>query len=411
MEAASEANMAFPLPQRPSVAVLPFDNLSGDPEQEFLADGLTETIIGTLSQVPDLFVISRNSTFAYKDQAVPVSQVAEEQGVRYVLEGSVQRSDDRIRVTAQLVDALEGHQLWSEQYDREFEDIFDLQDDIAQNIMVALQVELTEGSEVRDVHTRSPSSEAFELFLKSRFHHYRMNREDNAIARDLASRLAEMSPDYADAWEMLGWQTLVAFRLGWTPDRDATFADAMRFAERAYELDPSDAGVNGLLGWLDVYRGRYDEALAFGQKAVELGPGDANALAEYAWILGYAGRPAEAFPLLQRAMRLSPYYPAWFLATLGWVYMLTGDYPNAIAAHEQLIERDSLLLFAYVRLAELYALQGDEKKARFYGAELLKTNPSFNIQDWVMGLPYRFAEDRELERNMLRKAGLPEADH
>jgi adenylate cyclase len=407
-EPASVANMAFPLPEKPSIAVLPFDNLSGDIDQEYLADGLTEEIITTLSKVPDLFVISRNSTSTYKGKPVSVKQVAEEQGVRYVLEGSMQRSGDRVRVNAQLIDALEGHHLWAERYDRELNDTFALQDEIAENIMVALQVELTEGEELRRMHAGAPSPEAFELLLKSRFHHYRMNKEDNAIARELSSRVTEMSPDYPDAWEMLAWQNLMASRFGWTADRKQTYEQAVRFAEKAYELDPSDAGVSGLLGWLDLYRRRYDEALEHGRRAVELGPGDGNVLAEYAVILGYVRQPEEAISLLKKAMRLSPYYPAWFAAALGWAYMLAGDYPNAIQAYEQLVERKSLLNFAYARLAGFHAMQGDDEKAKFYAGELLKLYPDFRIQDWAKGLPYKRPEDLERELSMLRKAGLPE---
>jgi adenylate cyclase len=407
-EPASVANMAFPLPEKPSIAVLPFDNLSGDIDQEYLADGLTEEIITTLSKVPDLFVISRNSTSTYKGKPVSVKQVAEEQGVRYVLEGSMQRSGDRVRVNAQLIDALEGHHLWAERYDRELNDTFALQDEIAENIMVALQVELTEGEELRRMHAGAPSPEAFELLLKSRFHHYRMNKEDNAIARELSSRVTEMSPDYPDAWEMLAWQNLMASRFGWTADRKQTYEQAVRFAEKAYELDPSDAGVSGLLGWLDLYRRRYDEALEHGRRAVELGPGDGNVLAEYAVILGYVRQPEEAISLLKKAMRLSPYYPAWFAAALGWAYMLAGDYPNAIQAYEQLVERKSLLNFADARLAGFHAMQGDDEKAKFYAGELLKLYPDFRIQDWAKGLPYKRPEDLERELSMLRKAGLPE---
>ena len=408
IEAASVADMAFPLPAQPSIAVLPFDNLSSDPSQEYLADGLTEEIITTLSKVPDLFVIARTSTLAYKGKPVAPKQVAEEQGVRYVLQGSMQRAGDRLRVSAQLVDAVGGQQLWAERYDREFTGSFALQDEIAEKIMLALQVQVTEGEELRRVYASAPSPEAFELLLKSRYHHYRMNREDNAIARELSGRIIDIAPDYADAWETRGWQFLMASRFGWTGDRDAAFAETVRIAERAYELDPDDAGVNGLLGWLDVFRGRYDEALAHGKRAAELGPSDANALAEYAWILGYAGQPEAAIPILHKAMRLSPYYPAWFAATLGWAYMLTGDYENAIAAYEQVVERNSLLNFAYARLAGIHAHLGNAEQARFYAGELLKLYPDFGVGEWEKGLFYRRPQDLELELSLLRKAGLPE---
>jgi len=408
MEAASLDNMAFPLPQKPSVAVLPFDNLSGDPSQEFLADGLTETIIGTLSKVPSLFVISRNSTFTYKGEAVAVKQVAEDLGVRYVLEGSLQHSGDQVRVTAQLVDALEGHHLWAEQYDRDSKDIFALQDDIAQNIMVALQVELTEGGELLGAHTRAPSPEAYGLLMKARYYNNRFSKEDNAIALELSIRAAENAPDFPDAWAQVGWQYLSDARFGWSGDREESFKQAMKAAEKAYKLDPSVAGTNGLLGFLNVYLRNYDDAIAYGRKAVELAPGDAGALAQLAWILAYAGEPKEAIQLLRQAMRLSPNYPPWYVATLGLAYMMTGDTENAIAAHEQLIERDSVLQFAYARLAGIYAQLGDGEKADEYAAELLKVMPNFTIGNWSKVLLYRNVDDLERELAMLRKAGLPE---
>jgi adenylate cyclase len=408
MEVASEEKMAFPLPKKPSIAVLPFDNLSGDPDQAFLADGLTETIIGTLSQVPSLFVISRNSTSTYKGKPVPVKQVAEEQGVRYVLEGSIQRSGDRVRVTAQLIDALEGHHLWAEQYDRDYKDIFALQDDIAQNIMVALQVELAEGGELRGIHARAPSPEAYELLMKARYHNYRHNKEDNAIALELSRRAAEIAPDFPDAWAQMGWQYLADARFGWSGNRKKSFERAVEAAETAYNLNPSVAGTNGLLGFLEVERGDYDKAIAYGRKAVELAPGDAGILAELAWILAYAGEPEEAIHVIQQAMRLSPYYPPWFTATLGLAYMMKGDTENAIAAHEQLIERDSLLQFAYSRLAGLYAEWGKAEKAKEYAAELLKVMPNFSLSNWTKITRYRNPEDLERELSMLRKAGLPE---
>jgi TolB-like protein len=239
VEPALVANMAFPLPDKPSIAVLPFDNLSGDPDQEHLADGLTEEIITTLSKVPDLFIIARNSTFTYKGKPVLVKQVAEEQGVRYVLEGSIQRSGDRVRINAQLIDALTGHHMWAERYDRQFKDIFSLQDEIAQNIMIPLQVELTEGEELRLLHARAPSPEAFELMQKSRLHYYRFNKEDNAIALELSKKAAEISPEYADAWVWIAWNHLMDARFGWSADRKESFRRAVDLAEKAYALDPS----------------------------------------------------------------------------------------------------------------------------------------------------------------------------
>ena len=408
VEPASIADMAFPLPEKPSIAVLPFDNLSGEADQEYLADGLTDEIITVLSKVPNLFVIARHSTFTYKGKAVSVKQVAEEQGVRYVLEGSVRRSGDRIRINARMIDALTGHLIWAERYDREFKDVFALQDDITQNIMIALQVELTGGEELRLLHTRAGSPEAFEYLQKSRVHYYRYNKEDNAIARQLAARAARISPDNPVLWTWMAWYDFNDSRFGWSADPEASFNRAAELARKAYALDPSNSGTNRLLGALSLFHGRHDEAISYARKAVELAPSNARELATLAWILCYSGYPEEAIPLLQKAIRLSPYHPAWFTAVLGLAYMMTEDYDQAIAAHAHLLERKSLLQFAYSRLAGINAILGNGEKAREYAAALLRIKPNFTIQEWAKSLPYKNPDDLERELSALRLAGLPE---
>ncbi len=407
VETADPARMAFPLPNRPSIAVLPFDNLSGDTDQDFLADGLTEEIITTLAKSPNLFVIARNSTFAYKDKTVDAGQVAEEQGVRYVLRGSIQLSGERIRINIQLIDALVGQHVWADIYDRQLGDIFALQDDITQKILIALEVELTQGEEVRLMHSRAPKLEAFLYLQKSRIHYYRFNKEDNAIARDLAMKAVEISPEYPDAWEWLGWYRFNDYRFAWSRDRNESFLLAEEAADIAFDLDATVAGVNGLLGALSLYRGEYEEAISHYRRAVELAPSNAIMIGGLAWVLCYGGYPEEAIPLLQQAMRLSPNYPAWMVGTLGLAYMMTGDHPNAIAANEQLIERKSLLQFGYSRLAAIYATLGDNEKAEAYAAELLKIKPDFSIAKWSKILIYRDKEFLDWELNALRAAGLP----
>jgi adenylate cyclase len=408
VETADPAHMAFPLPDRPSIAVLPFENLSGDTEQNYLADGLTEEIITTLAKSPNLFVIARNSTFAYKDKTVEAKQVAEEQGVRFVLEGSLQSSGERIRINIQLIDALAGRHVWAEIYDRQFGDIFALQDDITQNIMIALEVELTQGEEIRLMHSRAPNIEAFLYLQKSRVHYYKFNREDNAIARNLAMKAVEISPDYPDAWEWLGWYHFNDYRFAWSSDPDRSFKLAKEAANKALVLDASVAGANGMLGALSLYSGDYEAAISHYRKAVELAPSNAIMVAGLAWVLCYGGYPEEAIPLLQQAMRLSPYYPAWMVGTLGLAYMMTGDYQKAIVANEQLVERKSLLQFGYSRLAAIHFALGNVDRAKTYAAELRKINPDFSIAKWSKVLIYKDKELLEWELNALRLVGLPE---
>lgn len=407
-EPVSVEHMAFALPAKPSIAVLPFDDLSSDRDQGYLADGLTEEIITTLSKSPNLFVIARNSTFIYKNKAVEVKQVAEEQGVRYVLEGSIQRSGKHIRINIQLIDALVGRHLWAETYDRQFADIFALQDDITQNIMIALEVELTQGEEIRLMHSRAPKLEAFVYLQKSRVHYYRFNREDNAIARELAMKAVEISPEYPDAWEWIGWYHFNDYRFGWSADPNRSFKLAEKAANKALVIDSTVAGVHGLLGALSLYRAEYEEAISHYRKAVELAPSNAIMIGGLAWVLCYGGYPKEAIPLLQQAMRLSPYYPAWMVGTLGLAYMMTGEYSKAIVANEQLIKRKSLLQFGYSRLAAIYAALGDDDKAKTYAAELLKIKPDFSIAKWSKVLIYKDKKLLDWELDALRSAGLPE---
>jgi len=408
MEPAAVERMAYPLPERPSIAVLPFDNLSGDPDQEFLADGLSEEIITTLSKVPELFVIARNSTFTYKGKPVSVKQVAEEQGVRYVLEGSVQRSGDRIRINAQLIDALEGHHLWAERYDREFKDIFDLQDDITQHILVALQVNLTDGEVARIWHRKIPSPKAYEYVLKAAWYEGRMNKEDNVRARDFARRAQEISPASPLGWYWQGWTEITDYRFGWSGSRQASLKRASELAEKTRAIDPTFADNYTLLGSINLYLGRYDNAVEYAEKAVELSPNNAQLIANLAHILSYSGKPEPAIALINKAMRLSPYYLPWYPAVIGTAYMQTGDYDKAIAAYHDAIERKFSTSFGYAKLAAVYAMKDDLEKAREYADKLIELKPHFTIESWAKALPYKDKEELNRELDALRKSGLPE---
>ena len=407
-EPASIEDMAFPLPKEPSIAVLPFNNLSGDTDQEYLVDSLTEDIITALAKSPYLFVIARNSTFKYKGSAVSVKQVAEQLGVRYVLEGSVQRSGGRIRITAQLIDALDGHHIWAERYDRDFDDIFALQDDITDKIMVALHVEISEGEDYRIMHARVRSPEAFEYLMKARVYGNRGKKEDHVIRQELVAKAAAIEPDNPEIWLYQAWGHYREYYRGWSDDREISLDEAIKLGEKAYAVDPNDSAITGFMGVLSMSRGRYDEAIAFGRRSVALAPSSALDKTRLAWILSVGGHPKEAIPLVQKAMRLSPSYPPWFTAVLGFAYMLTEDYDKAIDAYEQLVERQYRLPRAYSRLAGIHATLGNHEKASEYAAKLLEVKEDFTIQGWAKTLQYRNKQDLERELNMLRKAGLPE---
>ena len=408
VQVASVEKMAFPLPEKPSLAVLPFDNLSGDSSQDYLSDGITENIITALSKVSNLFVIARNSSFTYKGKPVKVQQVAEELGVRYVLEGSAQRAGERVRITAQLIDALQGHHLWAENYDRRFGDIFDLQDDIASHIVTALEVKLTEGEAARVSRRQTNNAEAYDLFRRGLEHYRRFTKVDNAQARKLWKRAAALDPGFADAWCFLGETHQQDWYFRWSENRALSLELATELAQKAMTLDDSSPCPYILLEIIHLWKRDYDKAISYGEKALALEPNYADATVRLARTLTYAGRPEEAIVLIKRAMRLSPYYPDWYLGPLAVAYRLAGNYDEAIAAFEKRRERNPHSMIAYLGLALVYAEVGREEEARAAAAEVLKRNPKFSVKKVRKGLPYK--DPAEVERILaaFRKAGLPD---
>lgn len=406
-EPASTERMAHELPDEPSIAVLPFDNLSGDPEQDFLAVGLTEEITTTLSNTPELFVIARHSTDIYKGKTVSIKQVAEEQGVRYVLEGSVQREGDRVRINAQLIDALEGDHLWAERYDRKFEDLFALQDDITHNIAVALQVKLVGGEEARSRTRTTQDPEAFRLAYKAEWHLRRFDRENNVKARELAIQAEQMSPGAGLPRVIEAWTHIFDARFGWSQSRESSLEEAEKIVGELLAVDDEDPDNYFVLSFLHKTRGEFEQAISASERAISLNPNHADAVANLAHTLIYAGRAAESIPLLEKAMRLSPYYPGWYSSTLGHAYMMTGEYDKAIEALKKGLARDSGVLLNHVRLAESYALKGDLERARNHVSKVLEMDADFTIEEWSPFLRHKRREDLELELDALRKAGFP----
>jgi adenylate cyclase len=279
--------------EKPSIAVLPFVNMSGDPEQEYLADGITENITTALSYIPEMFVIARNSAFTYKGKPVNVKQVSEELGVRYVLEGSVQKAGDRVRVTAQLVDATTGHHLWAKRYDRDIKDLFALQDEITQKIVVELQVELTFGEGARTPGS-THSLEAWEYGVKATSLFQRFTKEDNARARRLFEMAIELDPEYAFAWTMLAWTHWIDANFGFSESRAESFKRAVELAKKAVALDDTQPYVHALLGGIHLFQKRHEKAIAAGERSIALGPNNATSHVLLAHTMYYVGRFEEA---------------------------------------------------------------------------------------------------------------------
>jgi adenylate cyclase len=409
VEPASRDRMAFELPDEPSIAVLPFDNLSDDPEREVFVDGFTDNIITTLAQVPRLFVIARNSTFAYKGKPIKVRQVAEELGVEYVLHGSIQRSGETLRISAQLVNALSGEYVWAARYDRNMKGVFALQDEIAFNILTALEVALTEGERARIVRAQTENLEAYLRYLQAARHYRHFTREDNERARQLAEQAIALDPEFAGAWLYLGWTHQIAARFGWSPSAGESYERATEIAQEALSLDDKDPGVYSLLGAVHRSQRNFDEALAMGRRAVALAPNVADYHANLAVTTYYAGDFEETIALVKAAMRLHPNFPDWYLYRIGVAYRMLGRYGEAEAALKQFYDRlPKRNLLSITALAATYGMMGRDAEARALVAEARELDPDASVER-VAKMHY-FRDPTHLERilDALREAGLPE---
>jgi len=404
-EVASKERMALPLPDKPSIAVLPFVNMSDDPKQEYFSDGMTEEIITALSKVPNLFVIARNSTFTYKGKPVKVKEVSEELGVRYVLEGSVQKSGDRVRITAKLIDAFSGHHLWAERYDRDLKDIFALQDEITMKVITALQVELTAGEMAGMMAKGTKNIDAFIKFLQAYELLYRANKERNAQAKKILEEAVGLDPEYPRLYMGLALSHIYDVWYGTTESTEQSLAQAFEFAQKAISLDDSNAAAHSMLGLVYMMKRQYDKAIAESERAVSLDPNSAENISRLGTILNYAARAEEAIPYLQNAIRLNPLPPALYFIQLAISYRDSGQYEKAIEASKKALQREPNSQFPYIHMAVSYIRLGQEKEARAAAAEILRINPKFSLERYAKALPFtKPVADRVLED--LRKAGL-----
>jgi len=402
---ASVDRMKYPLPDNPSIAVLPFVNMSEDPKQEFFCDGITEEIITALSRVPGLFVIARHSTFTYKGKTVKVKQVSEELSVRYVLEGGVQKSADRIRITVQLIDALTGHHLWAERYDRNLKDIFALQDEITMKIITALQVKLTPGETVHLMAKGGENIDAYIKFLQAAELTGRGTKEGIAQARKLLEEAIALDPTYPRLYVTLALTHHLDMWYGTTKSPEQSLARAFEFTQKAISLDDSNAVAYSALGKTYAMNKQYDKAIAACEQAVSLDP---NSSINFMWlglVLTWAGRVEEGIPYLQHAIRLNPFAPAIFFNNLAVAYRDSGQYEKAIEEAKKALQREPNTQFPYIHMAISYIRLGREEEARAAAAEILRINPKFSLERYAKMLPFtQPVADRIVED--LRKAGL-----
>ncbi|WP_193369712.1 adenylate/guanylate cyclase domain-containing protein [Pelagibius marinus] len=404
-EPASVEQMAFALPDKPSIAVLPFDNLSDDPDQEYFADGMTEDLITDLSKISGLFVIARNSSFVYKGQQVKVRQVAEALGVRYVLEGSVRRVGDEVRINTQLVDATTGGHIWAERYDRKVENIFAVQDAILEKIVDALELHLTEREQSESAKTTS--LEAYDLVLRARKLLTRFDSEAAAEARDLLQRAIELDPAYTEAHSLLGFNFFDEWRV-WGRGRDENLAQAQKLAAKAAELSPEDPAPHVLLAMIYQWRREFGAAEAEINKALALEPREAITLSNLGSVLVYAGRGEDAVSALTQAIRLDPFHPPNYLEWLGNAYWLQ-DHPDlCVEVAERGVALDPDYVSLHVVLAVCYGALGTMDKAEAAATEIRRINPRFTLQAYAAYVPYTDDRDRERRVELLRVAGVPE---
>ena len=407
IEPAALDKMSYQLPDKPSIAVLPFVNMSEDPKQEYFSDGLTEEIITALSKVPKVFVIARNSTFSYKGKSVKVNQVAEELGVRYVLEGSVRKSKDRVRITAQLIDAIKGHHLWAERYDRELKDIFAVQDEITIKILKSLQVKLTDTGYWASFAKGTDNLEAYLKWLEAYLHFLRVNKDDNALARQKAEEAIAIDPNYVAAHTTLAFTLALDARYGWSKSPKQSMARAIDIAKKAMALDDTYPAIHRLLGYIYLMKGQYDEAIAEQEKAIALSPNYAAAIAFLGMSQVYACEPEEGIRTLQKAIRLNPIRPPTYVYfKLGRAYRMMGQYNEAISEFKKALQGSPNSPGAWIGLASTYSLLGQEEKAREAAAEVLKVNPKFSSERFIMALPFKNQSENERIIKALQKAGL-----
>jgi adenylate cyclase len=395
----------LPLPDRPSVAVLPFANLSQDPTQEYFSDGVTEDLITGLSKVSGLFVIARNSVFTYKGKPVKVREVGRDLGVRYVLEGGVQRSGSRVRITAQLVDATTGYHIWAERYDREVRDIFALQDEVTQQIVRALAVKLTEAERVRLGRPPTGSPEAYELVLRGHEERRRTTREGNAEARRLFVKALDLDPEYAAAYAGLSWTHLQSWQFLWSTDRES-LERARELAERAIALNDTLVNAYQLLGQIYLWQKEHDRAIAQAERAVALAPNDADGYETLAEILGWSGRAEESIQLIRRAMRLDPHYPFFYLWTLGHAYYLTERRQEALDSLGRILQQNPNFVPAHAYRAVLLSELGRVKEAREAWDRAGHLSPGASMPNLRERLPYRRPADLDRFLTAAQRAGM-----
>jgi len=396
------------LPDKPSIAVLPFDNMSGDPSQEYFSDGLTEQIISGLCKVSNLFVIARNSSFAYKGKSISVKQIATELGVRYILEGSVQRAGDRVRITAQLIDATTDYHMWSESYDRDLEDIFALQDEITMKLISVMEINLVFGEQARLwAGVYSSSIEAYAKIFQSLEYQNRFSKQDVRQSIKLAEEAVSLDDSCSFAYVALGTSHWLELITGWSSSVAESFAQTERCSRKALELTDSSDWAHMLAACIHMVKHEFDDAIKEGETALRLNPNGADAHAVMAFIYSFYGLPNRAIELFEIAFRLNPIPPSWYYHNLAFAHFMVEDYSKTIDDCRKCLMLAPDSIFSHLLSAASYAELGETIKANESVKEILRINPVYSIKK-ASKMMFNKPSDLNTLVNALRKAGLPD---
>jgi TolB-like protein/Flp pilus assembly protein TadD len=395
---------------RPAIAVLPFDNLSGDPDQEYFADGIAEDLITRLSAWRDFPVIARNSSFTYKGKPVDVKQVSRELGVRYVVEGSVRKAGDRVRISAQLIDAATGAHVWAEIYERKLQDIFALQDDIAEAVVASVYPELIRSEQQRAARKEPQNLDAWDCVVRGQWHGLKFTKEDNTKARSFCQEAAELDPAFAAAFAWLAMTYMWEVAFGWTDSRTRSIAEAIRLAGRSLELDERDPVAYVALAHASGLAGNRQQMVAARDRAMELNPNNARSHGELGFDSSYTGRPDAAIEHLERAMRLSPkdHLSFMWLTGMGFAHFAKGRFEEAASWLERSRQSRPDWHVTHRALAATYAELGRREEATTALEEDLRLAPNESISFIKEQIPYADPAFLEPYLDALRKAGMPE---
>jgi adenylate cyclase len=398
VEPASVEKMAFSLPDKPSIAVLPFDNMSGDPKQDYLCDGISEQIIASLSQVPGIFVIARNSSFTFKGKSVKIQQISEELGVQYVLEGSLQKSGDQIRITVQLIDAISGNHIWAHKYDRQLEDLFALQDEICMHILTSLRVKLTEGDQARNFGVGTKNIEAYLKVMKGLILYQTRTREGTIKGIQLYKEAISLDPEYANAYVLLGWAHEQMALSGFAKSPGNSWEEAFKSVQTALTIDNANASAHALMGFLLVIlKNKPEEAIMEGEKAVALAPGSADINGVFGMILSRSNHFTSAIAKLKEAIRQNPFPPNWYVPVLLKAFLMSGQYDEeAFSTMKWALDRDPDNFNALAWYSWVLGCAGRYTEAIETSKKAIRLNPKHPyLYQNLLGLNYFLAERYE----------------